>query len=134
MKVGIGDTTDIINICLPHVALQPIAKQLVMQSWYNDNSIKVRASDTLNPGQNLSGVHLTLNAVFNETHATVKDILNTEIGDVIQVNHNINMPITVKIEHIPKFKGFVGMHGSYYAVKVTDILKEDLSDDSDDSE
>jgi flagellar motor switch protein FliM len=134
MKVGIGDTTDIINICLPHVALQPIAKQLVMQSWYNDNSIKVRASDTLNPGQNLSGVHLTLNAVFNETHATVKDILNTEVGDVIQVNHNINMPVTVKIEHIPKFKGFVGMHGSNYAVKVTDILKEELINDADDSE
>ena len=134
MKVSIGETTDIINICLPHVALQPIAKQLVMQSWYNDNSIKVKASDTGNLGQNLNGVYLTLNAVFNETHATIKDILNTEVGDVIQVNHNINMPVTVKIEHIPKFKGFVGMYGSNYAVKVTDILKEEIGDDADNIE
>jgi len=116
------------------VALQPIAKKLVMQSWYNDNSIKVRSSDDGDPGKSLSSVYLTLNAVFNETQATVKDILNTEVGDVIQVNHNINMPVNVKIEHIPKFKGFVGMHGSNYAVKVTDILKEDLSNDADDSE
>jgi flagellar motor switch protein FliM len=129
MKVSIGDTTDIINICLPHVALQPISKQLVMQSWYNENSVRVDTADPGDLGQNLSRVYLTLNAVFNETRATVKDILNTEVGDVIQISHNINMPVTVKIEHIPKFKGFVGMHGSNYAVKVADILKEDMIDD-----
>jgi flagellar motor switch protein FliM len=132
MKVSIGDTADIINICLPHVALQPIAKKLVMQSWYNE--VKVKASDGGNVGQNLSKVYITLNAVFNETQATVKDILNTEVGDVIQVNHNINMPVTVKIEHIPKFRGFVGMHGSNYAVKVTDILKEEIFNDADNGE
>ncbi len=130
MKVSIGDTTDIINIGLPHVALQPIAKKLVMRSWYNENVISVKSADAdLNKA--LSTVGLTLNVVFNETRATIKDILSTEVGDVIQVNHNINMPVTVKIEHIPKFKGFVGMHGSNYAVKVTDILKEDVGDDLD---
>lgn len=128
MKVSIGETTDIINICLPHVALQPIAKKLVMRSWYNENSISVKAAGE-DMSKTLSNVSLTLNVVFNETRATVKDILNTEVGDVIQVNHNINMPVTVKIEHMPKFKGFVGMSGSNYAVKVTDILKEETGDD-----
>jgi len=131
MKVSIGETVDIINICLPHVALQPIAKQLVMQSWYKQNSVRSRLSDQGSPGQSLAGVYVTLNAVFNETQATLEEILNTEVGDVIQINHNINMPVTVKVEHIPKFKGFVGMYGSHYAVKVTEILKEDSEDDAD---
>lgn len=131
MKVSIGETTDIINICLPHVALQPIAKKLVMRSWYNENSISVKAAGD-DMSKTLSNVSLSLNVVFNETRATVKDILNTEVGDVIQVNHNINMPVTVKIEHMPKFKGFVGMSGSNYAVKVTDILKEETGDDAGD--
>ena len=131
MKVSIGETTDIMNICLPHVALQPIAKKLVMRSWYNVNSISVKSAGE-DMSKTLSNVNLTLNVVFNETKATVKDILNTEVGDVIQVNHNINMPVTVKIEHMPKFKGFVGMSGSNYAVKVTDILKEETGDDAGD--
>ncbi len=134
MKVSIGETTDIINICLPHVALQPIAKQLVMQTWYTANGVNAKASEKGDLRQNLSNVFLTLNVIFNETQATVKDILNTEVGDVIQVNHNINMPVTVKVEHIPKFKGFVGMHGSNYAVKVADILKEETGDDADDGQ
>lgn len=134
MKVSIGETTDIINICLPHVALQPIAKQLVMQTWYSDSQRHVQSSNGNEVGRNLSGVYLTLNVVFNETKATVKDILNTEVGDVIQVDHNINAPVTVKVEHIPKFRGFVGMQGSNYAVKVTDILKEEENDDAIDSE
>ena len=63
MKVSIGETVDIINICLPHVALQPIAKQLVMQSWYNQNSVRSRLSDQDSPGQSLAGVYVTLTRV-----------------------------------------------------------------------
>ena len=81
--------------------------------------------------QGLAGVNLTLNVVFNEINATVRDIINTQVGDVIKVDHNINMPVTVKVEHIPKFKGFIGMQGSNYAVKIVDILKEETVDERD---
>jgi flagellar motor switch protein FliM len=35
----------------------------------------------------------------------------------------------VKVEHIPKFKGFIGMQGKKYAVKITGILKEGSEDE-----
>lgn len=131
MNVKIGNVSDIINICIPNVAVQPIAKKLVMKTWYNDRTSKNRTVNVDDLKQGLSGVTLTLSAVFNDINATVRDILTTQVGDVIKVDHNINAPVTLKVEHIPKFKGFIGMKGSNYAVKIADVLEEDLVDEPD---
>lgn len=71
---------------------------------------------------------MVLRAVFDTTYATVKDIINLHVGDVIRVEHPVNKDITVKVEHIPKFKGKLGQKGQRLAVKVSEILKG-VSDD-----
>jgi flagellar motor switch protein FliM len=125
LNVKIGEISDIINLCIPHVAVQPIAKQLVMKAWYSDASAGKTSEEKDHFESRLSGIYLTLNAVFNSTNASVGDIVNTKVGDVIQIDHSVNQPIMIRVEHIPKFKGAVGILGSNYAVRVTDILKEE---------
>ena len=129
LNVKIGETADIINLCIPHVAVQPIAKKLVMKTWYTDNGLAKTTEEKDNFEARLSGIYLNLHAVFNATPATVKDVLNTKVGDVIQLDHNINRPITVQVEHIPKFKGAVGIQDSNYAVRIVDILKEETDNE-----
>jgi len=129
LNVKIGDISDIINLCIPHVAVQPIAKKLVMKTWYADNSIKKSTKERTDFETRLSNIYLSLHAVFNPTMATVGDILNTKVGDVIQIDHCINQPIMVRVEHIPKFRGSVGIQGSNYAVRLSEILKEDADNE-----
>ncbi len=129
LNVKIGEISDIINLCIPHVAVQPIAKQLVMKTWYSEGITGKTGEDRQNLESRLSGIYLTLHAVFNNTNATVGDIVKTKVGDVIQIDHNINQPITVRVEHIPKFKGVVGVQGSNYAVRIADIMKEEAENE-----
>ncbi len=126
LNVKVGEISDIINLCLPHVAVQPIAKKLVMKTWYNSDR-ETGKSVGENDGfeTRLTGIYLTLQSVFNMTLASIGDVLNTKVGDVIQIDHNINNPVTVKIEHIPKFKGSVGIQDGSYAVRIVEILKEE---------
>lgn len=129
LNVKIGETSDIINLCIPHVAVQPIAKKLVIKSWYTDVGYGKPAGEH-DYREKLSGIFLNLLSVFNTTSATVGDIMNTKVGDVIQIDHNINRPVTMKVEYIPKFRGVVGIQGSNYAVRITEILEEDTDDGS----
>lgn len=126
MNVKIGEVSDTINLCIPHIAVQPISKQLAMRKWYADHlqnaNTKIN-TETIN--KQLSNTFLTLHSVFDDTTATVKEILNLQVGDVIRIDHSVDKAVTVKIEHIPKIKGVVGMHGSKYAVKITEILRRD---------
>ena len=123
MNVKIGDVSDIINLCIPHVAIQPIEKQLVMKTWYSARRTNTRAVSEKDMEQSLSNVYLNLYAVFDDTQATAREIVGTKEGDLIRIDHNINKKITVKVEHIPKLKGYIGMHGANYAVQITDILR-----------
>jgi flagellar motor switch protein FliM len=129
LNVKIGEISDIINLCIPHVAVQPIAKKLVMKTWYTDNGAGKTAEEREDFETRLSGIYLTVHAIFNPTLATIGDVLNTKVGDVIQIDHNINQPITVRVEHIPKFRGAIGIQGSNYAVRIAEILKEETDNE-----
>ena len=129
MNVKIGDVSDIINLCIPHVAIQPVAKKLVMKTWYSERHTSTRTVSEKDMEKSLSNVYLNLYAVFDDTQATAREIVGTDVGDVIRIDHNINKKITVKVEHIPKFKGYIGMHGKNYAVQVTDILGGEMDNE-----
>lgn len=124
MNIKIGEISDIVNLCIPHMVVQPILKQLVIKSWYTEQ----KSTNTLpghedNLSNKLSNIKLNLHAVLDDTYATVHEIMSTQVGDVIRINHNINKQVTLKVEHIPKFSGFVGMHGNKYAVQISDIKR-----------
>lgn len=124
MNVKIGETSDLINFCIPHLAIQPIAKQLAMKAWYSDSGTIKSDKDTnieLNP--RIANASLMLHAVFNATYATVKDVVSLQVGDVIRIEHPTNKELTVMVEHMPKFKGHLGLKGQRVAIKVTEIFK-----------
>ncbi len=126
MNVKIGKVSGIVNFCIPHVAVQPIAKLLGTKTWYND--APQRQSDELQRSKlssHITGTQLVLHAMFNSTKATVRDIVNLQVGDVIRIDHQIEQKITVKVEHITKFKGTIGLSGQRVAIKISEVLKEE---------
>lgn len=126
MNVKIGEVSDIINLCIPHMAIQPIAKQLATATWYTERRTS-NANDHIDNselGPRMNNTMLTMHAVFNVTQATIKDVINLQEGDVIRVDHPTNEDLTVLVEHIPKFKGQIGTKGSRIAIKVNDIIEE----------
>jgi len=111
------------------VTVQPIAKKLVMKTWYSDANPHKASGERTGLEEQIAGVTLNLQAVFNTTTARVRDLLNLKVGDVIQLDHNISKPVTVQVEHLPKFRGVVGVQDSNYAVRITEILKEEDKDE-----
>jgi len=127
INIKIGEVSDIINMCIPHVALQPVSKQLAMKMWYNEGGAQTDGStNTANLNARITSTQLTMHAVFNTTNATIKDVVNLQVGDVIRVDHLIDEHINILVEHIPKFKGYIGLQGQRIAVKISDIMKEEI--------
>lgn len=132
ISVTIGDVSDIINFCIPHPALQPIANKMTSKLWYNDQRTGQTDQEMMKDpgvGARIASTPVTLRAMFEPTHATVGDILNLQVGDVIRVEHPLSQGITVLVEHIPKFKAKIGHKGQQIAVKITEIIKEVADDE-----
>lgn len=125
LEITIGDTPGLISFCIPHLAIEPIAQQLSTKLWYTANTsrnVEPRGEDIQSK---LKTSQVTVKAVFNETPASIRDILCLQVGDVVQLNHRVDACINLTVEEVPKFSGVIGVRGSHYAVQVVDILSEE---------
>lgn len=129
LNVSVGNVNGLLNVCIPHLAIEPVAKQLNMRTWISTGSIRQVESHSETLSQQLQNTVITMQAGFDKTPATIRDILSLHTGDVIRLDHSINRMLTVNVEHIPKFRGLIGIYQGHYAIQVAEIIKEDASDE-----
>jgi flagellar motor switch protein FliM len=51
------------------------------------------------------------------------------LGDVIQLDSSVNDELKLKVEHLHKANGKLGVKNGKYAVKITKIIKEEDATD-----
>ena len=131
-NITMGDETGLMSICIPHTAIEPISQQLNTRMWYSggvrdDGRSEERIAMLTDK---LLETPIPLTALFEHTSATVSDIINLQTGDVIKLEHGIEQPLTIMIQHIPKFRATVGTLGAKYALQIVDVIKEENQDES----
>ena len=126
LNVKIGASEGLVNFCLPHMALEPVVKQLNTKNIFRSSiEDSARVPATANIQQRINVTKLDLTAQFNGTRNTFRDILHLQPGDIIRLDHKLNDPLTVKVGHLPKFMAEVGVRERRYAMKITEILREE---------
>jgi flagellar motor switch protein FliM len=63
-----------------------------------------------------------LNVKLGQADITVRDLMELEAGDIIQLNSDATLPLDVLVEGLPKFKGIPGLSKGNRAIKITDVL------------
>ena len=133
LNITMGEETGLMSICIPHTAIEPVAQQLNTRMWYSSSGTRDdgRAEErTAILTGKLMKTPIPLIAFFEQTPATVSDIINLQIGDVIKLDHAVDQPLTIKVSHIPKFRASIGTLGSKYALQIVDVIKEDALNES----
>lgn len=125
INLKIGKVTDFINICIPHVAIEPVANQLTTKLWFSGTANRPVEPQEEKLRQHLINVPISVTAMFNETRASLGEVMRLQVGDVIRIDHRLDEPITVRVGHIPKFRCAIGTYKSRYALRVSEIIKEE---------
>lgn len=126
IDVQIGAVNGLLNLCLPHLAIEPVNNQLSTKFIYQsgvENRYAEPAMEDIK--MRIRRTPLEVKAVFSDTNASVRDVLNLQVGDVLQLDHLIAEPLTVMVGHLPKFRAAMGVKDKRYAVKVTDIIRKE---------
>ena len=130
LRVTLDNAEGSFNICLPHLALEPISQQLSTKLLYQTDIHRETESAHKDIQKRIQMTPLDVSASFNETLAPVREILNLQAGDVISLDHQVSQPITLRVGHLPKFKAEIGVKENRYAAKIVDIIqKEDARDE-----
>lgn len=126
IQMKTSDIDGYISFCIPHIAIEPVAKQLtttLMFSGKMNRRVVGDKSQTIH--RRIMDTSLNLQAILTETTMTVEEILSLRLGDVIQLDNKVSDEVKIKVEHLTKAYGKLGIRNNRYAIRLTKIIKEE---------
>jgi flagellar motor switch protein FliM len=125
------DISGMINLCIPHVVLEPIMPRLSVHHWFVSQK-KERAPEEVEIlEQRLHKAKLPIVAELGETSITIHEFLTLNIGDVLTLNKPVDEGLNIKVGDKLKFIGSPGSIRDKLAVQVDEIVSEGAEKDYD---
>lgn len=114
-----------LHLATPFLMLEPIKDKL--------SSAYLREKEMANSfGKQLrillKGTDLSLVAELGKTSCSIRDILNLDVEDVIDLPTGPQDPVVLNVENIPKYLGMPGIVKGNRAVQVTSIVETNRSE------
>ena len=121
----IGETSGMINICIPHIVLEPIIQKLSVSYWMQTEE---KAEDPENAEAirtQLKRSRLPIIAELGQSEITIEEFLQLSVGDCIELNKKIDEPMIIKVQDVPKFFGQPGKVNKNLAIQILDYFEEE---------
>lgn len=125
----IGDTEGFINICLPCLMLEPVSSKLNTKFWFTSTLRTSGEDKSIHLQKVVEKTTLPMSVVIGKNILSVKDLLELQVGDVINLEHKKNDEVNVYVGSRLKFRGKPGQLGSNLAVRITSVQQEGSEDD-----
>jgi flagellar motor switch protein FliM len=125
----IGETTGMINLCLPHVVIEPIMPKLSGQYWFSTHKKSRDEQEKLRLEEHVKTAKLPIIAELGTSTITVGEFLNLAVGDVIQLDQPIDSKLKIKVGDRLKFLGQPGTTKGRVAVQIDEVLEEGEEND-----
>ncbi|WP_428908656.1 flagellar motor switch protein FliM [Niallia sp. Krafla_26] len=123
LDTTIAETSGMINICIPHIVLEPIIPKLSMQYWMQTEKKEREPIEIEKLQRNIKQAEVPISVELGKSNISIQDFLILDIGDVIELNQMIEDPLLVKVGEIPKFIGQPGKINKKLAIQVLDTLE-----------
>ncbi len=125
LNIKIGDVQGHMNICLPFDTLEPVIDKLNTKYWFASMKDKDDGSyeDVIESA--ISRASIPIKAILGTSRISVADFANLQIGDIIKIDKKVDEELVVYVGNIKKFMALPGYSEDKYAVRVTEVIREE---------
>lgn len=125
ININIGGVEGLMNICLPYITLEDVMDKLNTKYWFSTMQDRDEASYSDVIETAINKALIPVSAELGKSAITVMDFVNLQVGDIIKLDKNVEDELDVYVGNIVKFKALPGSANDNYAVKVTEIVREE---------
>jgi flagellar motor switch protein FliM len=103
LSARVGDVDGMINICIPHMVVEPIVSKLSTKFWFSNvekeatpemkESIEYKVKNTIVP----------VKAILGETTISVSDFIELQVGDVLPLDKGVNDDMEIHVGDLLNF-------------------------------
>ena len=112
-----------ITICLPYAAIEPIIPKLKAQ--FQSEEMEIDQAWVRRLRTELLQTEVETVAELGVSDTTPGRLLEFKVGDTIMLGNDVTDPLFIKVEGVPKFKGFSGVSRGTKAVQVTEVIERE---------
>lgn len=125
LRLKIGETEGMINVCYPHYVLEPILPNLSSKLWFTQTgkkSLTDEEKDSLE--KQVQKTKIDVRVELGKSVITVGEMVALSRGDVIVLNKRVTEDLAVRVGDQIKFTGVPGKKNSNLALRVTQVYEE----------
>jgi len=112
-----------LTICLPYAAIEPVIPKLKAQ--FQSEEMEVDQVWVRRLRTELLTTEVELVTELGTSTITPQELMNFKVGDTLMLGNDVTDPLTLKVEQIPKFKGFPGVSRGNKAVQLTETIERE---------
>jgi flagellar motor switch protein FliM len=121
MEIIIGQSSGMMNICYPVIALEPVLPKLASRDlMLNETSTKKSRNTELQVL--LGGAKVGLEAMLGDAELTLRDILELKNGDIVRLTSPANDTVTLCVDGKDRFRGQIGLRRFRKSIQITEII------------
>lgn len=109
-----------IKIVIPYATLEPIKSKLSV--GFQSEQLEVDFIWINRIKEQIMGTSANVLVKLGEADISLRDIMELQAGDIIQLDTDATMPLDIQVEGIPKFKGIPGLLKGNRALKIVESL------------
>jgi flagellar motor switch protein FliM len=119
-EISIGDIVGIFTYCIPYIAIDHVLSQLIDSQYSRSKHQFIKKKEEMQ--HNLEFAMVDVSAELGQTEATVEEVIQLQIGDIIPLKAKKTESLLVKVGGLRKFGGELGVSDKHYAIKINNIL------------
>ena len=125
LNMKIGDVEGMVNICLPFFTLEDVMDKLNTKYWFSTMQENHDEHYEEYIESMIRRVDIPIKAVLGRSTISVNDFLNLQVGDCIRLDSRVDTDMNVYVGNIKKFNALPGYFEDKYAVRITDVIREE---------
>ncbi|QGQ96239.1 flagellar motor switch protein FliM [Paenibacillus psychroresistens] len=129
LSTKIGDTTGMINLCIPHVVIEPIMPRLSVHHMFVTHKKTKTDEETEALQSRVNKAKLPIIAELGHSSISIREFLGLAVGDVISLDKSVDEGLHVKVGEKLKFIGSPGIVKGKVALQISEIVSEGVEED-----
>ena len=111
-----------LKLVIPYSTLEPIKSKLSV--GFQSEQLEVDFEWVNRIREQLNNTVVDLSVPIGETMIQARDLMNMEIGDIIQLSSDATLPLEVRVEGIKKFIGVPGIIKGVRGIRIVESFME----------
>ncbi len=124
-EIKIHGHSTLMNICYPYMWVSSIISSPEVQERMLFGNKEATSEEKSIIQENLLQTPIDLSVLLGHAHITIKDFLDLQTGDVIQLENRTDSLLPILINKKHAFNGVVGLRKNHLAVRIDSIVKGD---------